>query len=105
MSKYDNYKASLTEKTNSKEIVRNIEVLFEDGDTDISGIMLAADLLLISEADLGGADITDALLDIPEEDFLDLLQSVWTTQMSTMGNGKFAYANRLRNRVNAAQRA
>lgn len=104
MAKYDNYKVSKLSGNATKPITRTLEVLMEDGD-DVPTVLMEADLLLITEAEMNEGTLRDALLDISEDETIALLIDVWTEQMSTMGNDKFRYANRLRDAVNAAQNA
>lgn len=102
MAKYDSYEISLTSGSSTKPLTRELSVLFEAGD-DIQDVIMAADLVLISEAELGGGSITEALLDLPEADFIALLIEVWIEQMNLLGNDKYDYANRLRDAINTAQ--
>lgn len=105
MSKYDTYKVSLTTNNSTKPLQREITVLFEEGDTTVD-VIQAADLLLISEANMGGADIKGALLDLPEADFRALVKEVWIEQMSTMNDDqKKQYIKRLEDDLKAAEDA
>lgn len=103
MSKYDTYKVSLTTNSTTKPLQREITVLFEEGDPTID-VIKAADLLLVSEADMGGADIRTALLDLPASDFRALIKEVWIEQMGAMNNNKkHRYADQIQNDLNAAR--
>jgi hypothetical protein len=104
MAKYDTYTVSLTSGTVNKPIKRDLTVLFEDGDTP-SSVISAADILLLEDASGGTSTIAETLVALTEQEMYDLMVEVWAEQMSTMGNAKYAYANRLRDAVSAAQNA
>lgn len=104
MAKYDQYSVVKTAGTSAKPIVRTLSVLFEDGDTP-SEVLNSADMLLLESGTGGDDSISETLQALSEQEMYDLMVEVWTAQMSTMGNGKYSYANVLRDAVNAAQNA
>lgn len=104
MAKYDTYTVSLTSGTTNKPIKRDLAVLFEDGDVP-GDVISSADILLLEDSAAGDSTIEETLVALTEQEMEDLMTEVWTEQMATMGNAKYAYANRLRDAINAAQNA
>ena len=104
MGKYDTYEITTRSGTVNKPVDRALSVLFEDGDIP-SEIISAADMLLLNSENEGSTTIQETLVALTQIEMRDLLVEVWTEQMSTLGNDKFAYANLLRDAVNTAQNA
>lgn len=111
MAKFETF--TTTEKYSSSaahEGSAELTVLFEIGDIP-EDVMLDTQRLLdnhVANEEVGGGTPTSDgvityLEQLPRDNVTSLLVTYWTSQMNTMGNKKYAYANTLRDAVNQAQ--
>lgn len=81
MAKYDQYVIKSTAGLESKPTIRELSLLFEDGDDEGQVIETADSLLLDSEL-AGAASLSEALAALTQLETANLLEAVVTEQMN-----------------------